>query len=335
MILTAEQQKEIAKGVEHWENGPEGGLIPHRFSVGQEKIYRSDEARFLRTRATSGVRLECRTDAVGLELSLRAFPGSARDWYGLDLVVDGCLFGHKEGTLQEAEHIHWVQNLPAGEKLITIYLPCLTGVEILEMKLQGATFIQNTERKEKILFMGDSITQGYISHFPSVTYPAQVAAHRNADFLNQGNGGEVFHPEILEPLNWHPTLAVIAYGTNDWSTKERERVIRDAGEFLDRFCKIWPGLPTAVLTPIWRADYLTRREDDFRHEEVQEILLGLAASHPQMKVISGYELFPMMAELMEDRRIHPNELGFVTYARNLCGALDTLYPQNEGDMLCV
>ncbi|MBQ6600066.1 MAG: hypothetical protein IIX36_00325, partial [Clostridia bacterium] len=104
----------------------------------QEQVYSSHEAYFLRTRATSGVRLECRTDASALELSMRAFAGSAKDWYGIDLKVDGKLWGHFEGTLKESDHIHWLHSLPRGKKQISVYLPCLTGVEILEVKLEGA-----------------------------------------------------------------------------------------------------------------------------------------------------------------------------------------------------
>lgn len=327
MKLTAQQVKCIAKGVLEWETGPEGGLIPHRFSSEQREIYRSNEARFLRTHATSGIRLECRTDATALEVSVRVFPGSAKDWYGLDLFADGRMTGHLEGTISEGDHVRWTHPLPDGEKIVTLYLPCLTGVEILDLTLRGATICDAVESEERILFMGDSITQGYTSHFPSITYPAQVAAHRNADFLNQGNGGEVFHPEILVPLDWKPTMAVIAYGTNDWATKNRKWATRDAGVFLDRFAQVWPGLPTAVLTPIWRADCLTRREDDFRQEEMTDILRALASRHPQMKVISGIELFPKTKELLEDAKVHPNELGFVVYAKRIAKAMDTLYPQ--------
>lgn len=327
MKLTAQQIKSIAKGVLEWEAGPEGGLIPHRFSAEQREIYRANEARYLRTQATSGIRLECCTDAAALEISLRAFPGSARDWYGLDLHVDGQLHAHREGTLQEGSYVHWVHPLPPGEKEVTLYLPCLTGVEILDLTLRDAAVCDAAAWEERILFMGDSITQGYTSHFPSATYPAQVAAHRKADYLNQGNGGEVFHPEILVPLDWKPTMAVIAYGTNDWALKDREGLIRDAGAFLSRFRELYPELPTVVLTPIWRADALTRRDDDFRHEETEQILTDIAARYPQMQVISGRKLFPRIQDLFEDAKIHPNELGFVVYAKRITEALQALYPK--------
>lgn len=329
MILTEEKIIEIAKGVESWDYGPEGGLIPQRFSCDQRQAYRVEEDRYLRTQATAGVRLDCRTDAVAIELSMRAFPGSARDWYDLDLVVDRSLTGHVGGTLGESDRIFWTHPLPVGEKRMTLYLPCLTGVEILKVELKDATFCHPVAQKEKILFMGDSITQGYTSHFPSLTYVAQVAAARNADYLNQGNGGEIFRPEVLKKHDWKPTMAVIAYGSNDWSQTDREQFTRNAGEFLEHFCRVWPDVPTAVVTPIWRADYLSRREDDFSFAEARGVLERLAVQHRQMRVVSGEELLPQVSALMEDGRIHPNEIGFTVYAKNLTEKLDTLYPSKS------
>ena len=348
MILSAEQLKLITNGVEYWEDGPEGGLIPRRFCKAQEQVYSSHEAYFLRTRATSGVRLECRTDASALELSLRAFAGSAKDWYDIDLKVDGALWGHFEGTLQESDHIHWLHSLPQGKKQISVYLPCLTGVEILEVRLEGATILEPIEFAEKILVMGDSITQGYSAHFPSMTYVAQMAAHRNADYLNQAIGGETFHPEILTPLDWKPTMAIIAYGSNDWALKDRQRLIEDGGAFLKRFHDLYPDLPTVVITPVWRADALTRRKhfhelspeqptgagcvddstrnsDNFQLEEVDGILREIAAQYPNMRCICGWKLLPQVKELLDDVA-HPNELGFTIYAKRLTAALEQLHP---------
>lgn len=326
MILSAEQLKLIAKGVEYWEDGPEGGLIPRRFCKAQEEVYSSHEAYFLRTRATSGVRLECRTDASALEMTLRAFAGSAKDWYGIDLKVDGALWGHFEGTLQESDRIHWSQSLPHGEKQVSVYLPCLTGVEILEVCLENATLLEPIAYAEKILVMGDSITQGYSAHFPSMTYVAQMTAHRNADYLNQAIGGETFHPEILTPLDWKPTMAIIAYGSNDWALKDRQRTNDDCAAFLKRFHDLYPELPTVVLTPVWRADAPTRRNDDFQLEEVDGIIRKIAAQYSNMQVINGWELNPGIKELLDDVA-HPTELGFTIYAKRLAAALEQLHPR--------
>ena len=324
MILSKAKIKDIAKGVIYWSDGPEGGLIPHRFCQAQEAEYLSNEAFTLRTRATSGVRLECRTDASALKVSFRAFAGSAKDWYGFDLVIDGVLFGHFEGTLQETDRIHWAQPLPAGEKTLQLYLPCLTGVEILNVDLQGATCCECVEYTEKILVMGDSVTQGYSSRFPSMTYVAQMAAYRHADFINQAIGGEMFHPEIITPLDWQPTMALISYGGNDWAFKDRQRTADDCTAFLERFHGFYPELPTVVLTPKWGLSRpAARMNDDFSREDVAGIIRNVAARYSNMRTVSGLDLFPQIKELMADVA-HPTELGFIFFAKRLCDAMDKL-----------
>jgi hypothetical protein len=327
MLLTSGQIQEISKGALFWRTGPEGGLIPERYSALQLDVYeRRNEKRFRNARASAGVRLECRTDAEALRLYFRFFRGESRDWYGLDLYVDGCLYSHMEGAMDDPDHVNWLTELPAGEKLVTVYLPCLAGVEILELELKNASFFQKTEQKGKILFLGDSITQGLDSHFPSFCYAALVANQRQSDFLNQGNGGEIFNPEILLPLDLKPDFAVIAFGTNDWAATDRETVTRNATAFLDKFCMIWPDLPAVVLSPLWRGDRFDRRTDGFAHEEVEQILRAAAAAHPQLTVISGYSLMPKIEYLMQDNRLHPNDLGFMVYAKRLTQILDEMFP---------
>jgi len=194
--------------------------------------------------------------------------------------------------------------------------------------------------------MGDSITQGYSAHFPSLTYVAQTAAYLNADYINQAIGGETFHPEILTPLAWEPTMAIIAYGSNDWALKDRQRLIEDGGAFLERFHELYPELPTVVLTPVWRVDGPTRRKrfhelspeqptgascaddptrpsDNFQLEEVDGILREIAAQYPNMRCICGWNLLPQVKELLDDVA-HPNELGLTVYAKRLCDAMDQL-----------
>lgn len=321
MKLSSDQIKQIAKGVLEWEIGSENGLIPRRLTTGQLNVYHANWLHFLRAQAAAGVRLEFATDASELEFTLRVFPGSERMMYGMDLLVDGCLVGHKCGMLVDDEHVHWIHPLPEGEKRVSLYLPCLAGAEILGVNLKDASFCQPVRNKEKILFMGDSITQGYVSWHPYLTYPAQIAAFRDADYLNQGIGGEIFHPEILEALDWNPTMMFVAYGTNDWANTNRQTFTNNAEAFLEKLSCLWPDLPIFVISPIWRGDYLARRGDDFRFEEVEEILMRAVSHHPGMHLISGKGLFPQMPDLMEDGYLHPNALGFGFYAQRLADAM--------------
>ena len=321
MLLNPADLAPYAKGVLGWQIGGNGGLIPQRFCAAQREVYRPYGDRTVRTQGASGVRFVFDTDATAFSMRAKVFPGSGQPWFGFDLVVDGQLWGHTEGDVRQQTAVDWQESLSGGRKQLCVYLSCLTGVEVLEVTLEGATVCQPVEYRERILVMGDSITQGYTSHFPSLTYVAQVAAARNADFLNQAIGGEVFFPDILTPLDWQPTMALIAYGTNDWATKLPEQTIADAKAFLAKFCAKYPGLPTAVIAPIWRANHLTRRTDDFSHEGMYEVLLELAKPYPQLRVIPGYPLFPKIRELMADANIHPNEIGYTIYANRLNAAL--------------
>jgi len=316
--------KSLARGVVFFEKGPFGGWIPRRFTEAQLKTYAGHESFSVRAGASSGCVLELITDAQAFSLKFRCFQASSRDFYGFDLMLNGQLFAHLEDNVLEKPEGEWHVTLPEGEKELKIHFPNLAGVEIFEIILAGANTVKPTGSKRRILFMGDSITQGYTARFPSGTYAARVAQALNAEYLNQAIGGETFHPEILdENFAWNPELIVLAYGTNDWSGKTKEKFTSDCAEFLRRLTDIFPGTPVAMLTPIWRGDALTKR-DDFSFEEAAVIMEELAFEYPQIKLIRGDFLVPQMPELMEDVRLHPNDLGFVYYAERLLERLRAL-----------
>ena len=91
MVLSAEQIKSIAKGAVHWQAGLGSGLIPWRYSPQQIGIYSASERRIRNGSASAGIRLEFSTDATAFRMVFRVFRGETRDWYGLDLYVDGNL----------------------------------------------------------------------------------------------------------------------------------------------------------------------------------------------------------------------------------------------------
>lgn len=325
MILTHDMIKSIAQGVVFFEDGPSGGLIPHRFSQTQIDAYAYHEAFSVRAIASSGCCLAFETDANEITLAFRCFTGSAYDFYGFDLMVNGLLFAHMEDSISKKSEGEWHVSLPEGTKSLKLHLPNLAGLEILSLELPGAAFCKPIRPLRRILFMGDSITMGYVAHFPSGTYPARAAAALNAEYLNQAIGGETFHPEILdEALDWDPDLIILGYGTNDWSTKSKSDFIKDCSEFIRRISGIWPDVPIAMLTPIWRTDYLTRRDDDFHFMDAHRIMEEIASSYPGIHVIPGENLVPWTPALMNDH-VHPNDLGFVHYTERL---LDQLKAHN-------
>lgn len=321
MILTHDMIKSIAQGVIFFEDGPSGGLIPRRFSQAQINAYAYHEAFTIRTRASSGSCLAWETDATEMVLKFRCFTGSAHDFYGFDLMVNGLLFAHLEDSISEKPEGEWRVVLPEGTKSLKLHLPNLAGVEIIGLELPGATVCNPVKHLRRMLFMGDSITMGYVAHLPSGTYPARIAEALNAEYLNQAIGGETFHPEMLdEALDWNPDLIILGYGTNDWGLKSKEDFIKDCSEFIRRITGIWPDTPIAMLTPIWRSDYLTRRDDDFYFWDAHRIMEEIASNYPNLRVIHGENLVPWTLALMNDH-VHPNDLGFVHYAERLLAQL--------------
>lgn len=312
----------IATGVVSTDPGEHGGLLLKRFTDAQKAVYAPNEAWRIRAQASSGIRLECDTDAAAMKLDFAAIPGSAWDLYGFDLKVDGKLYAHHEGRIADAPAGEWRVELPAGSKRLALYLPCLTGTEICGLELTEATFCAPVAHRHRLLCLGDSITQGYYAHFPSMAYTAIVAAGLDAEVVNQAIGGAMFYPAMLDPdMAYQPTLITVAYGTNDWRRHPRTQFEADAGAYMDKLCGIWPDVPVRMITPIWRADCGQPEYEDFPFADAHKILCEIAARHANAALIDGAELFPQIHHLMEDGRLHPNDLGFTIYGERLLAKL--------------
>ena len=109
--------------------------------------------------------------------------------------------------------------LDGNEHRITLYLPAhgigiLGAVEIED----GATLRPHTYDR-KMLFIGDSITQGWDSTWDSLSYANHVTRFFNAYSVIQGIGGAKYHDTTFdEAIDFEPDVVIIAYGTNDWTT---------------------------------------------------------------------------------------------------------------------
>lgn len=316
MIPNEEQLKRLFCGVVSWEKS-ENGLIPLRFTNEQMSILAQNERFAVRSKSSAGMRFSCETDAVRLEAELFLFPGSANDLYGFDLYTDGRLYGHKEGRLENGTEVALKFDLPAGHKKIDLYFPTLVGASIKSFALPNATYASPVRCKRLFCF-GDSITQGYTVHFPSLCYTNTIARELGMELTDFAIGGDTFHPELLDPaLTGQADLILIAYGTNDWSNKQLPDAVRDAEAFYERISTIADGVPVFSLMPIWRADSGKQVSSNISFDDWRGLLSSIAAKYPAIRVIPGESLFPQVAELFEDGKIHPNEIGSMIYTSRL------------------
>ena len=265
--------------------------------------------------ATSGVRLDFHTDSE--RLSFRAVSGRK-----YDLLINGKIAERVRCTDEEINRVHSF-DLPKGEKRVTLVFPSHSVGSIADVELaDGATFAPHRHAC-KILFLGDSITQGWNSKDDSASFAWRVTLALNADSIINGIGGAIFLPDSVERVNFAPDMTIVAYGTNDvgWH-KTPESYEAQAEETLKRVAQAYPKSRLVALTPIWRG-----RGDEEKVRPVGTIpqvraLIESAARRQGFEVIDGLSLVPHDPALYADGWLHPNDEGFAFYAERLIAALE-------------
>ncbi len=208
-----------------------------------------------------------------------------------------------------------------GEVRVTLWLPyhSVGVLEYVELD-DGATLRPYTDYQMKILFIGDSITQGWEARHDSLAYTSCVASHYNASFLNQGLGSAYYHEDCFDSLDFDPDIVSVAYGTNDFGVYPTYDEFRShVRAHLSLIVNEYKGKQIFVLTPIWRGKHLVKKMGTF--EGAREIVKAEAEALG-CTVIDGLTLVPPIPEFFADAWLHPNDLGFCIYAQNLIKALD-------------
>lgn len=259
---------------------------------------------------TCGIRIEFITDATRLRVSV-----GAEGKY--EVLVDGqtaflqCFAGPDTFDLP----------LENGAHRVTIILPSHTPGVIRAVELTECTTVSPVPHDRKIIFYGDSITQGWNSEKDSQSYAWLVTRYYDAESMILGVGGVNFYPDTVDDNGFDPDIVLVALGTNDYSGDFTAQQIRSGcAEYLDRLCAIYKNKIMFYITPIWRAD----GADIYAagtHMDVCRVIAEEAKLHG-FTVIDGYSLVPHDTALYADGFLHPNDAGFAHYARNLIRAMD-------------
>ena len=271
----------------------------------------------LKCGATSGVRLDFYTDSPILALRWHSAQiTSARTFCYFDVLVDGILMLHSGtpdcGSEPEGS---FCLALPEGMHRIQVFFPTLTRLVIGAVTLADGATVMPHRAAKRILFHGDSITQGYDALFPSCSYASRLARHYDAEILNQAVGAACFNPEVLQYVG-NFDFVVVAYGTNDWRHKTMADFAADAAGFFARLNVIYGKLPVFVVLPIWRTD---TDDGEFCAGDFMECraLIGRLAATQGFHVLDDYHLLPHDTRLFSDGYLHPNDMGFDLYAQRL------------------
>lgn len=273
----------------------------------------------LKMSATANMLLDFYTDSTSLKIATDCVVASGQDICWFDVYVDGSMKEHFGYTAKENRSIMFDMKLKPGKKRVTIFLPCLFGAGITGVWLDDGSVFEPAVRERKILVFGDSITQGYISEYPSLTYTGIVMNALNAECINQAIGGAVFDVNDLdEDLPYKPDTVFVAYGTNDWSCKRS--LEKYAVKYFDKLTHIYKDSKIYVILPIWRANAEEKMKSNnipVSFEQMHEDLKNICARYSGIEVIDGMELMPHSKTMLCEDGVHPNELGFIMYGTEL------------------
>lgn len=264
-----------------------------------------------RAAGSTGVRLDFHTNSEALTVRIAA--GKKYELY-----VNGLMRQQYDATVTPVISTSLCDPLgdPLAEKRVTLYFPAHdTGAVLQSVELDdGATLVPHRFDR-KMLFIGDSITQGWAADHDSLSYAQRVSRFFNADSVIQGIGGAYYLADSFDHLPYDPDVVLVAYGTNDfghYKTQEsfREQVVAHLG----LLAKEYAGKQFFVLSPIWRGNRDGKAMGSF--QECRQIVIDTAKQYG-LTHIDGLDLVPPMPAFFMDDLLHPNDNGFALYAENL------------------
>lgn len=305
MKLTNEQLKKIYFGALFFEETEDGYVQAFQYSHEQMDYFkRVSDFWYERSFASTAKTLEAVTSATEISFDYSIIWKGSED--SIELEVDGLI-----------EKIDLVKDLPLkgtmkytlkeGEKNVRIYLPADATILIKNFEINGE--YEPAKKGEKVLWLGDSITQGFGPLRSACTYVSVANRIFNFDILNQGIGGYVYDPTVIVEMGYRPSKIIVAMGTNQFG----DDCMPQIDEYYKKLTALYPNVPILAVTPIWRGDVENGlpRLTQFC-EELKEVL----GRYKDVTIVEGFKLVPHLPEYFLDK-LHPNCHGCEVYGRNL------------------
>ena len=259
-----------------------------------------------RCSASTAKTLEFITDATRFSFDYRIVWMGSPD--SVELAVDGLITKifyvkdlEKEGTLEF--------ELPEGKKNVIVYLPADATAHIRNFEINGV--MERVTKNEKVLWLGDSITQGFGPLRSSCIYVSVANRLLNYDIINQGIGGYVYDKNILMKMEgYSPDKIIVSLGTNQFGTES----MKDIEEYYERLFEIYgKDIPVLCILPLWRGDVENGEPMLIRFcGWLRDICLRYA----NIRIVDGFRLVPHLPEYYLDK-LHPNQLGAQIYGTAL------------------
>ena len=299
--------KNYYHGAYRFEETDDGYLLGIQYTKEQMEYLKFNDFFYVRTIYGNSKTLEFITDATEVSFDYK-FKENGGDT--IELAVDGIIeevrYGkdmQKNGTVTFA--------LKEGKKEVCIYLPADNVLYVKNLKINAKAV--PVEKKTKVLWMGDSITQGYGPFRSAETYVSVANRILKYEVINQGIGGYYYDKNVLmEMEGYTPDKIILAHGTNQCLS---DTAVKDTAKYYARLSELYPDIPVLTITPLWRGDFNEENTNRFIGfcNNIKEISL----SYPNVKVVDGFKLMHHSKEYYMEDWLHPNALGCESYGRNL------------------
>ncbi len=313
MKLTNEELKQIYFGAYSFDETADGYLMAHQYTKAQEDYFeKAFDFWFERCNASTAKTLEFETEATTVSFAYQIL------WIGSEDSFEICV----DGLITDIKYIKDIDKtgtitfeMPAGKKSVIIYLPADALVVIKDFEI-NATFTP-AKKGEKVLWLGDSITQGYGPLRSAQTYVSVANRLLNYDIINQGIGGYIYDSKVLvEMEGYKPDKIIVALGTNQYGTED----MSDIEAYYEILTTLYKDIPVLAITPLWRGDNLESLPTFIKFcDNLKEII----QKHSIVTMVEGWKLVPHLPEYYLDN-LHPNQLGTEVYARNLVREIERL-----------
>ncbi|MBO4337102.1 MAG: SGNH/GDSL hydrolase family protein [Lachnospiraceae bacterium] len=305
--MTNEELKNIYFGAYSFEETEDGYLQAFQYTKEQIEYFKNLDVFFYeRCTASTAKTLEFTTEARKISFAYKIIWEGSQDSF--ELALDGLITEILYVKDMEKEGIiSW--ELPEGRKTVTVYLPADETVLIRDFEADAP--VERARKNEKVLWLGDSITQGFGPLRSGCTYVSVANRILNYDIINQGIGGYVYDKgSLMKMPGYEPDKIIVALGTNQYGDETMEPV----EEYYKTLTGIYGNtIPILCITPLWRGD---NPEGVPTLISYCEKIKKVAGSYENIKIVDGLKLVPHLPEYYLDN-LHPNCLGCEVYARNL------------------
>ncbi|MCR5418536.1 MAG: hypothetical protein K6E84_06435 [Lachnospiraceae bacterium] len=312
--MTNEQLKSIYFGALWFDETKDGYLQAFQFSQPQMDYFeKADTFWFERSSASTSKTLEFTTRAEHFSFEYKIIWEGSPD--SVELYVDGlCTDIRYIKDLPKNGSLSF--EMPQGEKSVVFYLPADATMLIKDFEIDGD--VTPAEKKGKLLWLGDSITQGFGPLRTSETYVSIVNRTLNYEVLNLGIGAYKYDANSLMKMgDYMPDAIIVALGTNQYGDEDMS-IIED---YYVRLREIYPEtIPVLCISPVWRGD---NREGIPVLMAFCEKVKQIASACPNTVIIDGMKLVPHLSDYYLDD-LHPNILGCETYGANLLREMEKI-----------